>query len=187
LVNNERETMERRNAIAVAAASAGVLITGTVAGVAVVNAATSWTESDDTTLTVAAPAASVQVLQPTALRMPEADALPTIVVPTADESTIVVTPRIARGQAADLVAAATGGTVLKTTPTTHNGYEAYAVQVERTDGSIITGMVESGSGVIYDWRVNKEAPPAPAYQDDDYDDHESDEHEEEHEGDDDDD
>lgn len=184
--------MERRNAIAVAAASAGVLITGTVAGVAVVNAATSRTEADDTTLTVAAPAASTQTLQPTALVLPEADALPTIVVPTADESTMVVTPGITRAQAADLVAAATGGTVLKTTPTTHSGYKAYAVRVQRADGSIVTGMVESGSGVIYDWRVNKEAPPAPAYADDEYDEHESDEHEsdehgDEHEGDDDDD
>lgn len=174
--------MERRNAIAVAAASAGVLITGTVAGIAVVNAASSWTESDDTTLTVAAPAASTQTIQPAALAVPGVDALPTIVVPTAEESTMVVTPGITQAQAADLVAAATGGTVLKTTSTTHSGYEAYAVRVQRTDGSIITGLVESRSGVIYDWRVNKEAPPAPAYADDEYD-----EHEEEHEGDDDDD
>lgn len=179
--------MERRNAIAVAAASAGVLITGTVAGIAVVNAATSWTESDETALTVAAPAAGTETLQPTALVLPEPDALPTIVVPTADESTMVVTPGISRAHAADLVAAATGGTVLRATPTTHNGYEAFAVRVQRTDGSVITGMVESGSGVIYDWRVNKEAPPAPAYEGDEYDEHESDEHEEEHEGEDDDD
>jgi len=179
--------MERRNAIAVVAASAGVLITGTVAGIAVINAATSWTESDETTLTVAAPAAGTETMQPTALVLPEPDALPTIVVPTADESTMVVTPGISRAHAADLVAAATGGTVLKTTPTTHNGYEAFAVRVQRSDGSIITGMVESGSGVIYDWRVHKEAPPAPAYESDEYDDHESGEHEEEHEGEDDDD
>jgi len=189
--------MERRNALAVAAASAGVLITGTVAGIAVVNAATTSTVAEDSAMTVAAPGDGTQVLQP-AMAQEQADALPTIVVPTADESTFVVTPSITQAQAADLVAAATGGTVLKTTTTTHAGYEAYAVRVERADGSVITGLVEATSGVIYDWRVNKEAPPAPAYTEYEEDEYESDEYEsdeyesdesgeDEHEGDDDDD
>ena len=50
------------------------------------------------------------------------------------------------------------------------GYDAIAVQIERADGSVVTGYVESTTGVVFDWTVDKKAPaPAPAatYDDDD--------------------
>lgn len=177
--------MERRSVIALTAVSAGVLVAGTVAGLAVVNAATSSTDQETSALTVVAPPTETRVIEPVADT--SAASMPTIVVPEADQTA----PRFTRRQAADLVAAATGGTVLKTAKTTHAGYDAYAVQVRRSDGSIVTGHVESTSGVIYDWTVDRAADPAPAYKDDDHDgkghDDDGDEHHEEHEGDGDDD
>jgi hypothetical protein len=66
------------------------------------------------------------------------------------------------------------------------------VKVTRPDGSVVTGHVDSKTGVIFSWVVNKEAPaPVAAYADDDEyenegDEHEEDEHEEEeHDNDDD--
>ena len=169
--------MERRNAIAVTAASAGVLVAGTVAALAVMNAATSSTDAAETTLTVVAPPTNSALVAPVASPAPATSELPAIVVPVAEKSK----PSLTRKQAADLVANATGGTVLGTERTTHAGYDAYAVQVERTDGSVVTGLVEASSGVIYDWRMDREA--APVYTDDDgeYSDDEG-EYEEEHDG-----
>ena len=42
------------------------------------------------------------------------------------------------------------------------------MQIERADGSIVTGYVEASTGVVYDWVVNQAAPaPQAAYEDDD--------------------
>jgi len=178
--------MERRSAIALTAASAGVLVAGTIAGLAVMNAATSSTDAAETTLTVVAPPTSSALVAPVASPAPATSELPTIVVPVAEKSR----PSLTRKQAADLVAAASGGTVLATARTTHAGYDAYAIQVQRTDGSVVTGLVEASSGVIYDWRVDRAAEPVYAeevYEEEEYEEGHEEEHGEEHEGDDDDD
>jgi len=181
--------MERRNAIAVTAASAGVLVAGTVAALAVMNAATSSTVAEESTLTVVAPPTTSAMVVPAVTGESASTELPTIVIPVAEQRTTGLTKR----QAADLVAAASGGTVLATARTTHAGYDAYAIQVQRTDGSVVTGLVEASSGVIYDWRVDRAAEPVYAeegYEDEEYEEGHEEEHgeeHEEHEGDDDDD
>ena len=130
-----------------------------------------------------------------------AQAAPTAAsAPTASAS---AQPRIAATQATSLVVAATGGTARSTQATTHAGFEAFAVQVQRPDGSIVTGYVEATSGVIFDWVVDQAAPqpvtPTATYDDDhdedddrhedhdDDDDHDDDHEDDDHEGDDDDD
>lgn len=183
--------MERRTVIGVAAASAGVLIAGTVAGLAVVNASGGPSTSDTSSLTLAEPSPDATVLTPLDTATTD-EPLPSIVVPAVEEASVRA---LTRKQAEDVVASATEGTVLGATATTHRGYDAYAVQVERPDGSIVTALVESTSGVIYDWTLDRPAPPAPTYTDDDDDhaeqgdkhgeDHEQ--HGDDHEGDDDDD
>jgi len=57
------------------------------------------------------------------------------------------------------VLTATGGGVTRfVSPESHGGYDAWAVQVLRHDGSIVTGYVDRVSGVIFDWKVDQEAP-----------------------------
>ena len=190
--------MERRSAIAVTAAAAGVLIAGTVAGLAVANAATSSTLPERPRLSLADAYPMGTAVESLDMGAGALEPLPAIVVPMVEQT--APAPALTQRQAAALVAAATGGNVLAASPTTHNGYDAYAVQVERADGSIVTGLVEATSGVIYDWTLDREAPPAPkpAYEGDEYEDDEYEEYEghddekgseygDEHEGDDDDD
>lgn len=120
----------------------------------------------------------------------------------APAASVAAQPRISAAQATSLVVAATGGTARSTQATTHAGFEAFAVQVQRPDGSIVTGFVEATSGVIYEWVVDQAAPapvaPTATYdddhdedddrEDDDHDDdHDDDDHDDDHEGDDDDD
>lgn len=118
---------------------------------------------------------------PTKTSTPEASPKPTVSAPTQ--------ARIAAEQATALVVAASGGTARSTQATTHGGFDAFAVQVQRSDGSIVTGFVESSSGVIFDWVVDQAAPapaaPKPTYTDDhdEDDDRKSDDHEDDHESD----
>ena len=44
--------------------------------------------------------------------------------------------------------------------TSRRGYDAWAVQVQRSDGSVVTGFVDPGSGAIVDWLVHPESPVA---------------------------
>ena len=204
--------MQRRSAIAVAGAVTGVLIAGSVASVAVINAASSSTAAQDVPIV----AASVAVPEFAPVIVPEAGAesaqLPEIVIPetvissgrpaserpsssaanvTVGDSTSVagtavqtITARAAR-QAAT---AATPGSVLDTSRVQRAGYDAYAVQIERADGSVVTGYVEATSGVVFDWVVDKKAPtPKATYQEYEDDDDHDDDHDEEHDEDGDDD
>jgi uncharacterized membrane protein YkoI len=111
-------------------------------------------------------------------------------------------------QAVAAVVSATPGKVASVGTATRNGIDAYAVQLQRPDNSVVTGYVDQSSGVVFDWVVNGKAPapqnPAPASDDDrgksddrdddhddDDDDHDDDDHDDDdhdkHEGDDDDD
>ena len=100
-------------------------------------------------------------------------------------------------KAVEVVLQATGGgTARSVEKTTHMNYQAWAVQLVRHDGSIVTGYVERSTGVIFDWVVNQEAPAASTPtagtysggdddSDDADDDHEDEDHEDEDDGDDD--
>lgn len=220
--------MHRGSAIAVAGAVTGILIAGSVASVAVINAASSSTPADQAPIV----AASVQELESTQVVQPAPNAsqtpLPEIIVPEPIESAAepaemddsiagspsaepeatraasstpsaqTATPSatepmpqtISADQARQAATNASSGTVLSTTRVQRGGYEAFAVQIQRADGSVVTGYVEASTGVVFDWVVDKVAPtpsPAATYEDD-YDEYEDDddEYEDEYEDDDDD-
>jgi hypothetical protein len=206
--------MQRASAIAIAGAVTGILIAGSVASVAVINAASSSTSTDQEPIVAASivETTSVQSVEP-APSLDQAP-LPSIVVPdpsepiaiesNASESTsraeqqVVadsVPQPISAAQARQAAVAATPGKVLATSRVERSGYDAFAVQIERADGSVVTGYVEATSGVVFDWVVDKKAPAPAATYDDDYgdddhgdDDHEDDDHEDDdHDEDDDDD
>ncbi len=221
--------MQRSSIIATVIAAGGVLMAGSVASVAVINAAsltphdsetvsvvaagapsTSSTEStevlaeDGTGTPIAAPASSAATIPDLAVEeLPE---LPDVAATESETDTrpIVVQEYVAPTRTAaptrapqtntrpskpkrpsqaasasasaaaeqvawitsdaarDIVLTATnGGEIKGIKQTTRGEYSAWAVQLVRHDGSIVTGYVEAGSGVIFDWVVNQEAP-APA-------------------------
>ena len=219
--------MQRGSAIAVVAAAAGILVAGSAASVAVINAANSGTSNVGEPIVAASVAAIEPVSDSQVVVLPDPavdDApLPKVIVPapvgtpgansettsettseptseqttkvrvtaapeptptaTADASSAkpTATPElISARQARDAALAATPGTVLGTSLVQHAGYEAYAVQIKRADGSVVTGFVEANSGVVYDWVVDQPAPtptPTTTYDDDDhYDDRDDDDH-----------
>lgn len=219
--------MQRRSAIAVAGAVTGILIAGSIASVAVINAASSSTLTDEVPIVAASALEpeSVQVIEP-APGIDQAP-LPAIVVPEpivvtepiqvtagsvkdrsaapqanasapepnpsapepnqspSADATQAASGTITADQARQAATAATPGKVLSTVRVQHAGYDAFAVQIERTDGSVVTGYVEATSGVVFDWVIDKQAPaPAATYvddddyddDDDDYDDYDDDDH-----------
>lgn len=189
--------MQRRNAIAVAGAVTGILVAGSVASVAVINAASTTTSTDQVPIVAASvvepPAA--QVVEPVVVA--DQPRLPKIVVPEQVEVTSGAKARqtadavtFTEQQAQQAAIAATPGSVLSTTRVTRGGYDAFAVQIERTDGSVVTGYVEATSGVVFDWVIDKQAPvPVATYADDDDhgDDHDDDDDHDDHDDRDDDD
>lgn len=179
--------MERKSIIAVVAGSAGVLMAATVAGVAVVNAADSGTVAEPTSVVAAQPLTPNAVVEPSPWSgSTESLPLPEIVIPSAGTTVTQGSP-ITVDQARSAAVMAADGSVLGTQRVQHAGYDSYAVQIKRVDGSIVTGYVEASTGVVYDWVVDQAAPaPQAAYEDDDekYDEDEKDEYgEEKHEDD----
>jgi cobalamin biosynthesis protein CobT len=196
--------MERKSIIAIVGAAAGVLVASSVAGVAVINAASaSTTKPEAMVLTAAAQLQSAPVALPElpVTQMPsapEATSTPEVGGSTPLQSaTKISANKISAKAARAAVANASGGSVLKTSRVVLDGFDAYGVQVARTDGSVVTGFVDSKSGVIFSWVVDKEAPAVVAkyageeeyeedeseneeYEEDEYkdEDHESDEDEE---------
>jgi hypothetical protein len=202
--------MHRGSAIAVVGAVTGILIAGSVASVAVINAASSSTTTEPAPIVAASvqESESSQVVQPA----PNASStpLPEIIVPEPIEPTADPTPSakaatpspteprpqtISADQARQAATNATGGTVLSTTRVERGGYDAFAVQIQRADSSIVTGFVEASTGVVFDWVVDEAAPtpsPAATYEDDyddeygDDDEYEDDDYEDDDDDDDDD-
>ena len=198
--------MERKSIIAVVAGAAGVLVAATAAGVAVVNAANSGTVTEPTSVVAAQPLTPGAVVEPSPwsgstesmplpeIVIPDVSARATQAAPSAPEARLpaesiaqtatVISAAQARSAAAD----ATTGTVLGTQRVQHAGYDAYAVQIERTDGSVVTGYVEVSTGVVYDWVVDRPAPtPQQTYDNDDDDEkYDDDDHDDDHDDDDDD-
>lgn len=187
--------MERSSIIAVVGTVAGVMVAGSVASVAVINAAAAGTTKPETVsltalqqgqelLDLPAVAADPMAIDVPAIDIPAAGATASAVASSqgANQSTTTLTTSqgISAKQARSAVRQATGGSVISTSLGKHQGFDAYAVKVTRPDGSVVTGHVDSKTGVIFSWVVNKEAPaPVATYADDD--EYEGDEHEDDDE------
>lgn len=197
--------MNRNRTIATVAATTGIFAATVVAGISILQASV----ASDPVSELPALTAQTETTQTgpdltfTPAPLPE---LPSLSTPSAQPSgksakttTVAQSANISRADAQSIVLAATKGTVTSVEKVTRAGLAAFAVTVERSDGSIITGYVDTATGTAFDWVVNKKAPaPAATYNDDDHDEDDDGEHEEddddheddereEHEGDDDDD
>ena len=210
--------MERSTIIASVIAGAGIIIAGSVAGTAAINAAASSEPDPSTSQLLAAPAAIAPAPVADLAPLPTftTEPLPEINAPAqpekasadaageaptaASDAVPVVQATLPPEQAVALVLAATGGgSTQDVRQVTRAGYEAWAVTVQRPDGSIVTGFVDRASANVFDWRVVQAAPVTVAYTDDEEGEYEDEEYEDEdheksekddhdeHEGDDDDD
>lgn len=165
--------MNRTRTIASSLAVAGVLVSLTVAGVAVVNATDADAPTESATLVVdTAPLApSSFEAQP----LPDVS-LPDVALPAEASSTPqATTSSTSRAEARALVLAQAPGEIVKSWSAVRDGYRAYAVKVLRPDGSLVTGFVDRASGVVFDWTTV--AAPQTTSDDDDDHEHESDDHE----------
>lgn len=197
--------MNRTGSIIITAVSAGILVSGAVATVAIVNAAQAAPEPNTVALVVD-PAAAVttpivsgpsfepeplpEIVFTTPYESSNEQQLPGLASPQADPEQSTASGSISASKARSLVLAEAPGSVMSVGKTTRGGYAAYAVKVKRADGSTVTGYVTRADGVIFDW--TQTAAPAPAYEDDEYeeeeyqeegDEDEDEDHEEsEHEG-----
>lgn len=196
--------MERSTIIASVIAGAGILIAGSVAGTAAINAAASSEPDPSSSQLLAAPAviAPAPVSDVAPLPSFTTEPLPEITEPSAatrpakasdaatreaeapaatPDSVPVAQATLPPEQAVALVLAATGGgSTQDVRQVTRAGYEAWAVTVQRPDGSIVTGFVDRASANVFDWRVVQAAPVTVAYNDDD-EEYEDDDHGDEHE------
>ena len=179
--------MNRSRAIASSLAVAGVLVSLTVAGVAVVNATDSDAPTESATLVVDSEPIAAPAFQPQPL--PEISVAPLTVPASPDlttndaPGTQTTTSSISRAQARSLVLAQAPGEIVKTWSAVRDGYRAYAVKVLRPDGSLATGFVDRASGVVFDWTTVAAAAPSDddddAYADEDDDKDDDDDHEDE--------
>lgn len=189
--------MERSTIIATVVAAGGILIAGSVASTAAINAAVSTQPESSDTQVVAAAAAPVLLTATTATQLPDltTEPLPEIVVPASSRKPAKASPAskapasqrvvstestpaaegISVDKAVGIVLGATDGGILQyTRQETHRGYDTWAVTVKRTDGSVVTGYVDRTTGSAFDWVVVKEAPAAVGYTDDEeYGEHDS--------------
>lgn len=164
--------MNRTGMLASIVAAGGVLVAASVASVAAINAAASNASAttdialvDSTVPRSSAtprPTASAATLAP----LPSVDEVlaSTDTSTPAAQETAATTPQAPSGvgarAAARAAVAKSGGTVLSVERARHGGYPAWAVRIQRADGSVITGYVERESGVVYDWVVVRPARPA---------------------------
>ena len=179
--------MKRNSTIASVAAATGIVGATVIAAISLMQATVSNGSENDTVM-LAAPSATVPT--PTDLvftpePLPEIPAIPdsapeTPVIsnsaPTKSSPTSAVTPnpsapppnapqtsvastnQVTRDFATNAVVNATEGTVTSIEIVTRNGIESFAVTVKRTDGSVVTGYVDRSTGDIYEWVVVQKAP-----------------------------
>lgn len=192
--------MNRNRTIATVAATTGIFAATVVAGISILQASVASDPVSDLPVLTAQsvstdPGAELSF---TPAPLPELPSLSTpSTQPSADGKSAAATTAatgsaISRADAQSVVLAATKGKVTSVQKVTRSGLAAFAVTVERSDGSVITGYVDAATGTAFDWVINKKAPaPAATYNDDDHDEDDDREYEEEdheeHEGDDDDD
>lgn len=151
--------MHKSPVITMTIGTLGVVIAGAVAGLAVYKVASNSTEQPGSAAVVAAlpasPAPPVPTLAPlTPADLPEVPVIATPAVTTP----AITTPAITKRQATQAVLKQAPGATVKVTARSHQGYSSWAVQVQRTDGSIVTGYVDQASGVIFDWSTDRAAP-----------------------------
>ena len=162
---------------------------GAIAAVAMVQA-TGQQQSPMETLTVAQSATPLTELSYTPVELPEVPAVgvatadsvqietPVAAAPSTKNSKpkatasaspsatskpiaeVAATVLITQRQAESAVLNQTQGTVVSTASVTHAGLDAFAVQISRPDGSVVTGYVDASSGTVFEWVVNKQATPA---------------------------
>lgn len=177
--------MKRNSTIASVAAATGIVGATVIAAISLMQA-TVTNGSESGTVTLAAPSASIPassdlVFDPSPL--PEIPVISNSSAPRSNDSQASAgeSAQVNRNFATKAVVNATNGQVTGLEVTTHNGVDAFAVTVKRTDGSVITGFVDRSSGDIYEWAVVKAAPaPVQQYEDDEY---EDEEYEEDHDDD----
>lgn len=140
------------------------------------------------TVTQKAPAKKPAAKKPAAKKSSKPSPSPTS---SSSSSPSAEARQISVEQAVTVVLNATNGGVVKNAEkTNYGGFDAWAIQVLRHDGSIITGYVDRVNGVAFDWVVNQEAPKPTTSSGSNSgsgSSHDDDEHEDEHESDHDDD
>ena len=193
--------MKRNSAIATTVAVTGVIVAGSLAGIAMVTA-TAETSSptppiimvaqgqpDPVFETAELPALNIETAAPTANPTPSNS-------PSEQPVPTPKTNMISAKEARAAVQLATEGSVTGVKKTERSGASAFAVTVSRPDGSVVTGYVDASTGVVFDWVVNTPAPQPTAgmtdesstkSDDHDEDDHDEDDHDEDDDDDDDDD
>ena len=189
--------MKRSQAITTVAVSSGIVIAGTIAAVAMVQA-TADQNSQASITTVALSASPNPDLSYTANALPE---LPTIggqdqpasaqpqeskkpkkikVDKKSESRPVESASQLTVADAEQAVLAQTQGKIISTKQVTVNGISAFAVQVTRPDGSVVTGYVDASTGTVFEWAINKQAaaptsdPTNNSYNDDHGDDHDGD-------------
>lgn len=176
--------MKRNSTIASVAAATGIVGATVIAAISLMQA-TVTDGSENETITLAAATATTPMpsdLVFTPEPLPEIPVISDSAAPSASETQTSVesasTSQVNRDFATKAVVNATDGKVTGVETVTHNGVDAFAVTVKRTDGSVITGYVDRSSGDIYEWVVVKEAPaPVKQYEEDDDDEDEDEEDE----------
>lgn len=174
--------------IATVLAAGGILIAGSVASVAVINAASSsQPDSETIRLVVAGDAATAGPEPSTAAALPavpESSDAPTRVAAAADQpqpsddsaetsspassddsatrqgdSPRMLTADQARGI---VLEKGRGSSIISTSRESRKGYSTWAVRIARSNGEILTGYVDRASGVVVDWTVNRKASATQA-------------------------
>jgi len=141
--------MQRNSLIAMTVGTLGVVVAGTVAGLAVYKVASNSSEDPGASTLVAAlpstPAPVAPTLEP--LQPTDLPALP-----------VIETAAVTADQATQAVLDQAPGTTIKVRARSHQGSQSWAVQVQQSDGSIITGYVDQATGVVFDWTTDRTAP-----------------------------
>ncbi len=180
--------MQRSSLIATVIATAGIVGAASVASIAVVNAASSSdtdrgqislvsatvAQTSDSTPTPsnqsAEPAPSIAATDlpalPTATpkpKKPSSSTRPSSTPSPKGPSQVTNSDdgdreSVSSRQAVKAALAAADGSVTSVTKVKHGSFQAWAVRINRTDGSTVTGYVDRVSGTVYDWVVNSAAP-----------------------------
>jgi len=159
--------MKRNSAIATTVAVTGVIVAGSLAGIAMVTATAETSSPTQPIIMVAQgqpdpvfeaaelPALNIETAAPTANPTPS-NSPSEQPVPTPKTNTI------SAKEARAAVQLATDGSVTGVKKTKRSGASAFAVTVSRPDGSVVTGYVDASTGVVFDWVVNTPAPQPTA-------------------------
>lgn len=157
--------MDRKSIAAMTIGTIGVLAAGTIAGIAVYNVASS-------SPTETRPLSAVPSTSPDSPSDPFAPAalpaVPVVEAPAPSSQAPAGAPAkqaveasasdsISKSAATSLVLAQAPGSAIAAEGSTRKGYPAWAIQVRRSDGSLVTAYVDRSSGVIVDWTLDQKA------------------------------